>query len=419
MEDEGCSIVLDVGSGSTKIGYSGDDLPLSVLPSVIVSAAPVSDSRDTPSRAQRPECRECYRGYDSLHPEDHATRDIWPVQKGQCQSTADLETLLHNVFRTELGSGAEAQRPVLLTESPSTTRARRAEAAELLFEGLKAPALSMCNTASLSLFAAGRTRGLVVECGAGAAHAVPVFEGYALAHAALRVDAAGRDVTLRLAQLLQQQHGSSGGSGSGSGGSAPLSLDVVRAIKERMCHVLPRGGGGAAAEEDIGAAAAAAAADMKYELPDGSIVRISGECAAEPAEVLFENKHGRGGLASAAAAAIAMCDEQVRTDLRGAVVLSGGTTMLPGFCERFAQELEAAIDGGSGGAAPAADGLVRRPLTVVPHARAREPGYTAQRKYAAWIGGSIVASLSTFRLLQVSRQEYEDAGAGALHRRCL
>jgi hypothetical protein len=39
-----------------------------------------------------------------------------------------------------------------------------------------------------------------------------------------------------------------------------------------------------------------------------------------------------------------------------------------------------------------------------------------ERKYSVWIGGSILASLSTFQNLWCSKQEYDEAGPGIVHR---
>lgn len=39
-----------------------------------------------------------------------------------------------------------------------------------------------------------------------------------------------------------------------------------------------------------------------------------------------------------------------------------------------------------------------------------------ERKYSVWIGGSILASLSTFQNLWCSKQEYDESGPGIVHR---
>ena len=41
-----------------------------------------------------------------------------------------------------------------------------------------------------------------------------------------------------------------------------------------------------------------------------------------------------------------------------------------------------------------------------------------ERKYSVWIGGSILASLSTFQQMWISKQEYDEAGPSIVHRKC-
>ena len=41
-----------------------------------------------------------------------------------------------------------------------------------------------------------------------------------------------------------------------------------------------------------------------------------------------------------------------------------------------------------------------------------------ERKYSVWIGGSILASLSTFQQMWISKQEYDESGPSIVHRKC-
>lgn len=88
------------------------------------------------------------------------------------------------------------------------------------------------------------------------------------------------------------------------------------------------------------------------------------------------------------------CDVDLRKDLLSNVLLSGGNTMFPGLSQRLEYELEAIS-----------------PSPV--HIRAPK-----ERRYAVWLGASILGSLSTFGEICISRKEYEDHGSRIVHRKC-
>jgi centractin len=96
---------------------------------------------------------------------------------------------------------------VLLTEAPLNPVINREKAAEVLFETFNVPALFVAPQAILSLYASGRTTGVVLDSGDGVSHVVPVYEGFALPHAITRTDVAGRDVTDQLQVGGYGRHG--------------------------------------------------------------------------------------------------------------------------------------------------------------------------------------------------------------------
>ncbi len=70
--------------------------------------------------------------------------------------------------------------------------------AEIFFESFNVPALYVSVQAVLSLYASGRTTGVVLDIGDGVSHSVPIYEGFALKHSITRSDIAGRDITRHL-----------------------------------------------------------------------------------------------------------------------------------------------------------------------------------------------------------------------------
>jgi len=90
------------------------------------------------------------------------------------------------------------------------------------------------------------------------------------------------------------------------------------------------------------------------------------------------------------------CDVDIRKDLYANIVLSGGTTMFPGIAERMTKEIS--------GLAPSS---MKIKIVAPP-----------ERKYSVWIGGSILASLSTFQSMWISKDEFDESGPSIVHRKC-
>ncbi|KXH29947.1 actin [Colletotrichum nymphaeae SA-01] len=360
-------IVLDNGSGTIRAGFAGDDLPKCYFPSFV--------GRPKHLRVLAGALEgEVFIGQKAATELRGLLKIRYPLEHGIVTDWDDMEKIWEYVYGEGLKTLSE-EHPVLLTEPPLNPRSNRDTAAQILFETFNVPALYTSIQAVLSLYASGRTTGIVLDSGDGVSHAVPVYEGFAMPSSIRRIDVAGRDVTEYMQMLLRK---------SGYVFHTSAEKEVVRLIKESVTYVAhdPR------KEEKEWANRTDPAKGVEYVLPDGHKLKIGAERFRAP-EILFDPEIiglEYPGVHQIVVDAINRTDLDLRKSLYSNIVLSGGSTLTRGFGDRLLTELQR---------------LAVKDMRIKIFA-------PPERKYSTWIGGSILAGLSTFRKMWVSIDDWHE-----------
>lgn len=370
------TVIIDNGSGHMKAGMVGDEAPSSIFPAVIGRPKHGTVMAGTDNK-------EYFLGEEAMAKKGVLSIN-YPIEHGIVKDWNDMEKVWHHTFFDALRIDPE-KHPVIVTEAPLNPKKNRERMVEMLFEKFSVPACYVVIQAVMSLYSYGRTTGCVVDSGDGVTHVVPVYEGFTFPHAVQRLDLAGRDLSEYMCKILNDH---------GHNMSSSSEKEIVRDMKETTCYVCQDG----VDVEMKGLQERPVDYEKVYTLPDGNTVVLSHERFRVP-EILFDPFIcGRElkGIHQATMDCIQGCEIDIRRDLLKNIVLSGGTTMFPGIDTRLASEIKA----------------------LAPQSVDVKVVASPQRRYIVWIGASIVAQLSSFENTLIWKSEYDEMGAGIVHRKC-
>jgi actin-related protein len=465
------AVVIDNGSSTIKVGFSGDDAPIATFPAIVGRGRHVYIMVGMDHKS-------CYVGDEAWskrgvlllkHPLDSL---------GLVTDWNEMENVWHHAFYNEARVSPE-ESPVLMTEAILNPKANRERMIQICFENFDVPAFYVCTRAALALFASARSTGIVLQVGDGEPYAIPFHQGYAIVHSVLAIRCMkGCQLDDLMGKLLAERGYALCGSSAITTvfskikhqlGYVAVDLTAEMRKPERSTTALEKSrqllefskvtharlgaaGGIADIETDLSRAVAIL---CRHDIsawfqmsPEDDPIRVGRErfrcaealfnpkliCGEDYADKLDHDDRMRGtafhgGVHELVYNSVRSCDAGIRNDLLRNIVCQGGHTRFPGFAERLELEVGKLVAERGVGleplrhpgmmlrAADAATAVIHRGKAALRGGRPHV-AVVAGEQHSAWCGGSAISSTSSFASKWISKTDYDEEGPTLVHRFC-
>eukprot|EP00742_Colponemidia_sp_Colp-10_P000813 GILJ01000881.1.p1 GENE.GILJ01000881.1~~GILJ01000881.1.p1 ORF type:complete len:418 (-),score=42.93 GILJ01000881.1:101-1354(-) len=395
------AVVIDNGTGYSKMGYAGNVEPQYIVPTVIANHVDSKKAGMASSRQNGVDDLDFHIGMDAL--KNSKTHSInYPIRHGVIENWDDMERFWQRCIFKYLRCEPE-EHYFLLTEPPLNSPENRELTAEIMFETFNVPGLYIAVQAVLALAASWTSRqvsdrtltGTVIDSGDGVTHVIPVAEGYVIGSCIKHIPLAGRDITNFVMQLLRDR-----------GENIPPEelLDVARKIKEMYGYVCP----------DI---------VKEYNKYDSDPTKFKTFTAVNPVsnqpyscdvgyerflapEIFFNpeifSSDWTVPLPDVVDSTVQTCPIDTRRGLYKNIVLSGGSTMFKDFGRRLQRDIKRLVDN----RLKRSEELSNKKSTPIDVNVISHP----MQRFAVWYGGSMLASMNEFYAVCHTKAQYEEIG---------
>ena len=354
------SIIIDQGT-NIRVGYEEESEPKSIFSSIVGRP-----------KTFYSEYKDYYIGKFAEEKESVLKLES-PFTKGEITDFDSLVRVYEFMYADELKTSPE-EHPVLITSSTTISDINQERLACIMIESFAVPSIYIANKAELIMLSAGYSSGCVFDSGATMTEIVPVLEGKAIKDKVEFFQLGGNDINEYLEKVLSTYH-------------VPLATrnekKIAEQIKKEMCYVALN------YEEE-----AKNAKENEYVLPNGDKIQLKSSIYAGSEAMFNPSFVGKGekGIAKRCWDVISKFEGiEEKQSLFSNIVFSGGNTMMKGFYERFTKDIKEIAP------AEMKDSLK---VLAMPH-----------RDDHAWIGGSIFASISSYKKKFITKEEYNEFGA--------
>ncbi|VDM34044.1 unnamed protein product [Hydatigera taeniaeformis] len=354
-------------------GFAGEDTPKIDMPSYVGCILP----KDESSVTKRVIGTNIYVPYERMEIASF-------IKEGLIEDWDVFEDVVSHIINF-LIPVEKSQHPILLSEPSWNPKIKREKLTEVLFEKFEVPAFYLAKSAALACFANGRHTGLVLDCGASCASAVPVYDGRVLLQGVVRTPLAGDFIARQCAKLIKEE----------------LKTDPIpyyRNLMEDFAATVLQ-----ISDERYDQGQMETIPTISYEFPNGYNVELGHERFQIP-EALFDpsvlpQSGGSSELSMShiVSSSISLCDIDIRPNLYNNIVVVGGTSLIVGFTDRLQRDL----------------GL-------------KTPSYAFESQFPKFADGEEVLQLGwrvdfgvgTFQQMWISRHEYEEFGKSIIEKKC-
>ena len=374
MVDSQIHCVIDNGSGYMKAGFSGEEAPKVMFPTMVgktkVEGIYVGDEKKESIIGS-----EAEKKFGILN-------ISYPIQGGIIVNWDEMERIWANTFYGELKISPE-EHNLLLSESPFITRKDREKMLEMMFETFNCASTYLVAQSVLAAYSVGKSTGISIDCGHTSLNFAPIYEGFLQRHCVQHIPIAGKDINDILINLLIK---------NGQVIDSKMQKQSIIKAKESFCFLRYDN------EDEI--EKKKEEETKEWELPDKKKITISKE-RYQATEVIFDPKqfgYDYPNFQELFKKTVKGIDSDLREIMLANIIFNGGTTLIKGFKNRVTQEIEQAGQ----------DYEFKKKVHTYPEAQ-----------FMAWIGGSILTSLTNFENLWITKAEYKEEGkATIVHKKC-
>lgn len=374
-DTENNPIVLDIGEVNTKVGVNGDTEPRAIIPTAI----PQKDG-----------------SLKYIFKHDHSR--IRGHQAGK-DFRQTIHTFIGTIYFKYLQIDPK-QHSVVICESLLAPAKLREAIADVLFKDFEVPSLMFAAHQLFSCFSVAQGTAVVLDCSYGESIAMPVIQWTPLLWASLTAPVGAAAIHEQVDKNMKKYGRMQCENEDERNIDIQLPEKIIEDIKVKTCFVTTMERSKMLAEQAYNPSEdqqhiSLSIPRVTYYFNGSTKLYIPGVVREESAELLFEQDNDRTSVCTIVLDSLMNCPVDTVKELSKNIILTGGTTMLPGFKHRFLVELNELVK------------TEERYKEAFAECEFRIHNPPTHGNLVSWLGASIFGTLKEFRRKFVTKEYYK------------